>query len=551
MRVTELLNAAGSSHSGLQRQVNEDRFYVDAARGVFCVIDGVGGHAAGERAADTALRILKSRLERETGAVEDRIRDAITTANNEIHRQASTTPSWRGMACVLTVAVLDNGHVVFGHVGDTRLYKLRHGHIEKLTKDHSPVGEREDAHALSEVEAMRHPRRNEVYRDVGSERHESHDRDFIDVARVNFESDAALLLCSDGLTDGVTSSAINGIVEERAGDPNGIVRALIDAANAAGGKDNVTAVYVEGPRFVEGEDTRALRARSSATRAADRLQPAGKSEAHDTTPSPSRWRAWALVCLMFVVIALAAYSLRDRWMLDVAILEVPFTRRPLVVGASGSIAAALLQAKPGDEVIVEPGEYRERLELKSDVRLRSRLPRGASIRLPAGAAEGAAAVLATDVSGAEIRGFRIVGDAATPLGTGILLRNADVTVADVEITGAQRSAIEFGGGPGTILGADIHDNPGAGVIVRSGASPRITHNVFQRNGTGARAPGVIFVEPGSQPVFVGNLFGGLRAQMLAVLTGGDAAALQRDNWFSEPPSPPPASPSRPGRRGSR
>src|SRR4051812_14773943 len=101
MRVSELLHAAGSTHSGLQRHVNEDRFYVDAARGIFCVIDGVGGQAAGEKAADTALAMLKARLERETGSVQDRIRDAITQANNEIHRQASTTPSWKGMACVL------------------------------------------------------------------------------------------------------------------------------------------------------------------------------------------------------------------------------------------------------------------------------------------------------------------------------------------------------------------------------------------------------------------------------------------------------------------
>jgi PPM family protein phosphatase len=560
MRVTEVLNAAGHSHAGMQRQVNEDRFHVDAARGIFCVIDGVGGHAAGERAADTALRTVRARLERETSSVEDRIRDAITLANNEIYRQASATPSWRGMACVLTVAVLDNGHVVIGHVGDTRLYKLRQGHIEKLTKDHSPVGEREDAHELTELEAMRHPRRNEVYRDVGSERHDASDRDFIDISRVAFESDAALLLCSDGLTDCLTSSTINEVVEQRAGHADAIVRSLIDAANAAGGKDNVTVVYVEGPRFLEGEDTRALRARStSVSPKLERSQPVVAPEEKDAKVaqeapviSASQWRAWALVCLMFAVIALAAYSLRDRWVLDG--LELPsFTRRALVVRPNESIRAAMLQAKAGDEVIVEPGEYREPIDLKSDVRLRSRTPRGAALRLPAGAAEAAAAVMASDVTGAEFRGFRIIGDSATPLGTGIRLRNAEVTVVDVEITGAQHAAIEFGSGPGMLLGADIHDNPGSGLVIRSSGTPRITHNVFQRNGTSTRAPGTIFVEPGSQPVFAGNLFAGLRAQMLALLAGGDAAALQRDNWFSEPPAPAaaPATPARGPRRGNR
>jgi serine/threonine protein phosphatase PrpC len=556
MRVTELLHAAGSTHAGLHREVNEDRFYIDPARGIFLVIDGVGGQAAGEKAADTALTMVKARLERETGAVEDRIREAITIANNEIHRQASTRADWKGMACVLTVAVVDNGHVVVGHVGDTRLYKLRRGHIEKQTKDHSPVGEREDAHELSELDAMRHPRRNEVYRDVGSERHGLGDRDFIDIARIPFESDAALLLCSDGLTDCVTSSTINEIIEGHAGEPETIVRLLIDAANRAGGKDNVTAVYVEGARFVEGEDTRALRARKVAPPApvADRFEQVTpiESPAPAARPSSSSWRGWLLVCLLFVVIAGAAYSQRDLWVLDDSPLSPPLARRPLVVLQTGSIAATLAAAQPGDEIVVEPGEYREAIRLRSEVRLRSRVPRAAAIRLPAGAPESDAAVSATDVTGAELRGFRIVGDAATPLGTGVMLRNANVTLIDLEITGAQHAAIQLGGGPAAVMASDIHDNPGAGLIVGRGASPRILHNTLQRNGTSPRSPGAIFVEPGAQPVFIGNVFGGLRAQMLAVLTGGDPSALQRDNSFIEPPAATPPTPApRPGRRGGR
>ena len=139
------------------------------------------------------------------------------------------------MGCVLTVAVVDNGGVTVGHVGDTRLYKLRRGEIVKVTRDHSPVGEREDANQLSEAQAMRHPRRNEVYRDVGAEPHETTDPEFIDILKVPFEPDAALLLCSDGLTDTVASStAIGRVVEEYAGHPYEVVRALIDAANDGG-----------------------------------------------------------------------------------------------------------------------------------------------------------------------------------------------------------------------------------------------------------------------------------------------------------------------------
>ena len=135
-----------------------------------------------------------------------------------------------------------------GHVGDTRLYKLRDGHIEKITRDHSPVGEREDAREISERHAMRHPRRNEVYRDVGSEPHAPDDPEFVDLLEIPFDPGDALLLCSDGLSDLVESSAILDVVNEHAGNPHAVVHGLIDAANAAGGKDNVTVVYIEGDR---------------------------------------------------------------------------------------------------------------------------------------------------------------------------------------------------------------------------------------------------------------------------------------------------------------
>src|SRR6185295_17780159 len=146
--------AAGATDAGLQREVNEDRFYRDESRGLFIVIDGVGGQAAGGKAADVALCMLRERLERETGPIGERVREAITVANNEIHRLASTRPEWEGMACVLTVAVVKDRTATIGHVGDTRLYKVRDGHLEKITRDHSPVGEREDAHELSELDAM-------------------------------------------------------------------------------------------------------------------------------------------------------------------------------------------------------------------------------------------------------------------------------------------------------------------------------------------------------------------------------------------------------------
>jgi PPM family protein phosphatase len=240
---------ATGTHVGRVRDTNEDRVYADAERGSFAVIDGVGGQAAGELAAEAALDTIRQRLQLQIGTPAERVREAIALANQEIHQQAETHPDRRGMACVLTLVVLQHGTLTAGHVGDTRLYKMRGGSLRKLTHDHSPIGEREDRGEISETEAMRHPRRNEIYREVGAEPRGPDDEGFIELIEEPFESDAALLLCSDGLTDSLSSAAIAEIIQQHAGDPDAVVHHLIDRANESGGKDNVSVVYVEGRAF--------------------------------------------------------------------------------------------------------------------------------------------------------------------------------------------------------------------------------------------------------------------------------------------------------------
>src|SRR5579862_2357999 len=109
MPVKTKLRGAGESHMGMVRRNNEDAFHIDADRGIFLVVDGIGGQAAGEKASAIAVERLRARLERQTGATEQRIREAIAIANNEIIKAARSNPEWQGMACVLTVAVLENG----------------------------------------------------------------------------------------------------------------------------------------------------------------------------------------------------------------------------------------------------------------------------------------------------------------------------------------------------------------------------------------------------------------------------------------------------------
>jgi serine/threonine protein phosphatase PrpC len=255
--------AGAATDTGLLRDQNEDRYWMDASRGLFLVVDGVGGHAAGELAAQTAVETIREFMAWTEAAAADRVKLAITSANNRIFRRAQEDEGRRGMACVLTLALVEDGRITIGHVGDSRLYLIWDGAIRKLTSDHSPVGEDEDAGALSEEEAMVHPRRNEVFRDVGSQLREAEDEDFIELRQCRFRDDAALLLCSDGLTDQLTASQIRAITDRYEGDPARVAGELVEAANEAGGRDNITALFVAGPKF-RGSDG-ATRPRLTAT----------------------------------------------------------------------------------------------------------------------------------------------------------------------------------------------------------------------------------------------------------------------------------------------
>jgi hypothetical protein len=225
----------------------------------------------------------------------------------------------------------------------------------------------------------------------------------------------------------------------------------------------------------------------------------------------------------------------------------------IVVLPSGSISAALSEAGPGSEVIVEPGEYHETVMLKSGVRVVSRVPRGATIRLAGAASETDAAVVASDVTGAELAGFRIVGDAATPLGTGVLVKNSEVSIVDVEVTGAAKVAIDVGPrSRAGIAASEIHDNPGAALSIRGAASTRIAHNVFTRNGQSERVHGSFIIDDDAEPRFSGNIFHGVSEDAFARLRETVRAALRRDNFFVEPPDRRPATASAGrSRRGRR
>jgi hypothetical protein len=376
---------------------------------------------------------------------------------------------------------------------------------------------------------MRHPRRNEVYRDVGSELHGLSDRDFIDVGDVPFEADAALLLCSDGLTDLVDSVSMAKIVAESAGKPDAVVRELIAAANAAGGKDNVTAVYVEGEKFAaSGYGRTPIRSRAASAPPA----PDERRERDGRTLRAARFSLAA--SLILAAAGLTLWQLG--WTFEDMRRFVPaagVSARQQTVTPGDSITEALRSAAAGSDVIVEPGEYREQITLVSGVRLISRVPGGATIRLPASVPDAAdePAVLARNVSGAEFVNFRISGDAATTLPVGILVQNSTVTLLNVEISGATRAAVEFaGGGASALMASDIRDNAGPALVVRDGAAPRVSNNSFARNGRSHHAMAAVIVQRAA-PAFVNNVFAGMSPASFTGLDSDAIGALKRDNWF--------------------
>jgi len=511
--VNSKLRYAGNSDPGRVRLNNEDALHVDADRGIFLVVDGIGGQAAGEKAAQIAVDRVRARLERQTGTAEQRVREAIAMANNEILRAARGNPEWEGMACVLTVAVLDNGSAVVGHVGDSRLYQIRRGEIRKITHDHSPVGEREDNHEITEEEAMRHPRRNEVFRDVGSEEHAPYDEGFIEVERIPFDPSSALLLCSDGLSDQVGSLVIRQTVERNAGNPEEAVRQLIGAANAAGGKDNVTVVLVEGAEFA----------------APAIAEPRSGNSAMSRPVLSALWFAAGLA-----VAAAGAWFSRSLW------IPAPVVLKPetLLVGqgtAYPSIAAALAAARAGDTVEVAAGEYNEQVHLASGVTLRSRVPREAVLR--AAPMAGGAAVVADNVTGARFSGFRILAARDLPIPIGILLDNSQVEVDDVEVEGAG-IGVEIRGVRSPALRANsIHDCTNEGVLILGESQAWISHNDIRRNkGAGLAA------RDGARPALAGNVFEKNAVEVPAEM----AAAVKEQNLILDAP----AAGRRPGTPGA-
>lgn len=241
-------NFFGITNTGRVRSNNEDTFLAGKlANGwiVACVIDGVGGYEGGEVAAEIARETIWQGLQHLSPNPLQTLRDVLLAANSAIYNEKLHRQGKEQMACVLTLAVVDvrNNQFFYAHVGDTRLYLLRDQSLVKVTKDHSFVGFLEDSGRLSEQEAMAHPKRNEINKALGFDPQIDVKHDYIETGQSPFLPGDMLLLCSDGLSDLVNKAEMTKVLLSATSLPEK-GEALVDAANIAGGKDNITVVIV-------------------------------------------------------------------------------------------------------------------------------------------------------------------------------------------------------------------------------------------------------------------------------------------------------------------
>jgi len=233
---------AALSHPGTGRDHNEDFCGVlieSSTRGLAAVADGVSGSEGGETASRMAVEVTL-RAWRELPAdlaAPKRVMRAVQQANIEVHELSLFVPELRGMASTLTVVALDGGEMVAAHVGDSRLYLVREGAAIQLTKDHTVAAERQRLGLLSERQARTHAGKSILTRSLGRELICSIDRIFLPLSQ-----DDVLILCIDGLHGVLGDREIEALV--RQADAKAVCQALIDAANARGTPDNLTAAVV-------------------------------------------------------------------------------------------------------------------------------------------------------------------------------------------------------------------------------------------------------------------------------------------------------------------
>jgi protein phosphatase len=228
---------------GLARENNEDSVTVDEPTRLGILADGMGGYNAGEVASGMATTFIKSELGRwlaqagrhaNAREVRRAMEICVDNANRSIFNAANSNPQYSGMGTTLVVGVFQDGRLMLGHIGDSRCYRLRSGQLEQITKDHSLLQEQMDAGLITPEQAATSTNKNLVTRALGVE-----DAVLLEVNEHRVEPGDLYLMCSDGLSDMLDDEAIAQILSSEGSLEQKSVQ-LIDAANANGGRDNIS-----------------------------------------------------------------------------------------------------------------------------------------------------------------------------------------------------------------------------------------------------------------------------------------------------------------------
>lgn len=293
--------------TGRQRRVNEDAFHARAP--LFIVADGMGGAQAGEVASGTAVEMIPGEIAPDGGSVEQRLADAVQAANARIHELSVSDDERAGMGTTLTAAWVGEKEVTLVHVGDSRCYRWRDGSLERLTDDHSLVEEMVRQGRLTPEEAAVHPQRSIITRALGPE-------DVVepDTLTVPARGGDLFLLCSDGLTSMIGEDEIAAVLAST-DDIEAAGRALVDRANEAGGKDNITVVLfrLEGVGTTPEEEVELTRLNMEAVSAPAAAAPAAApvERRAPRAPRPAEkkrgWRpGFGTLLIVVLVVAIAA-----------------------------------------------------------------------------------------------------------------------------------------------------------------------------------------------------------------------------------------------------
>jgi serine/threonine protein phosphatase PrpC len=235
----KLGQSAAVTDPGRRRRQNEDAYVCEPP--LFAVADGIGGAQAGELASSLAAAAVKDSTDGEAAADgRERVDSLIQEANRRVYQRQSQDAAVSGMGTTMTVALVAEGNVWIGHVGDSRAYLVRNGRLEQLTEDHSLVAELVRSGRLSPEEAEDHPQRSVVTRALGTDP----DVD-VDTFSVEARPRDLFLLCSDGLTTMVDDAGILAEIDKHREDLRAAAKALVRAANRGGGEDNITIVFFE------------------------------------------------------------------------------------------------------------------------------------------------------------------------------------------------------------------------------------------------------------------------------------------------------------------